>query len=210
MITKMTGTIVAVREDEIRLAIGPFEYQILVPESVRRQVQSMNGQEVSLHISEYYEGNQSGTRLVPRKIGFFTEAELEFFDLFCTVDKIGAKKAMKALARPVNEIADAISRQDTKWLSTLPGIGASTAEAIATTLKRKIAPFLLISTTSAVTPAGGKLLGGTNPKVIDETYQALMALGLSPHDARQKLDLVLTSGREIASVEEGLKLIFSS
>ena len=80
---------------------------------------------------------------MPRKIGFLTEHELDFFDLFCTVDKIGAKKALKAMARGVRDIADAVNRGDTRWLTTLPGIGATTAEQIVTTLKRKITPFLV-------------------------------------------------------------------
>src|SRR5207237_5752124 len=89
-----------------------------------------------------------GNRFVPRRIGFLSEVELDFFDLFCTVEKIGAKKALKAMARPVKEIADAIARQDARWLSTLPGIGATTADQIVTTLKRKITPF-----TAAPAPA---------------------------------------------------------
>ncbi len=34
------------------------------------------------------------------------------------------RKALKAFVRPVKEIADAIQRQDAKWLTTLPGVGA--------------------------------------------------------------------------------------
>ena len=126
MMTKMTGTLVRVLLDEVRVAVGPFEYAVMVSEAVRRQLQLRSGQEVTLHLMEYYEGNQAGTRLTPRKIGFQTELELEFFELFCTVDKIGVKKALKAMSRSVRDIADAISRQDAKWLSTLPGIGAAT------------------------------------------------------------------------------------
>ena len=132
MITKMTGLLTRVLDDEVRLQIGAIEYQLLVPEAVRRQIQLRIGQEVTFHVTEYLEGNSGGSRFVPRRIGFNTEAELEFFELFCTVEKIGAKKALKAMARPVKEIADAISRQDVRWLSTLPGIGATTAEQIVT------------------------------------------------------------------------------
>ena len=52
-----------------------------------------------------------------------SEAELDFFELFCTVDKVGVRKALKAMVRPIKEIADAIQRQDAKWLTTLPGVG---------------------------------------------------------------------------------------
>ena len=60
---------------------------------------------------------------IPRLLGFPGETEQEFFDLFCTVDKVGIRTAIKALARPIRDIADAIARQDAKWLTCLPGIG---------------------------------------------------------------------------------------
>ena len=206
MITKLTGHLVRVLDEEVRLAVGPVEYQVLVPEMVRRQLQLKSGQELVLHIIEYLEGNQAASRFTPRKVGFLTEAELEFFDLFCTVEKIGVKKALKALARPVAEIADAISRQDAKWLATLPGIGAATAEQIVTTLKRKVTKFAF--------PAGGHRDADGKPdaakgQLIDEIYQALLALGHNPMEARTRLDGLLTSGKPFATVEEGVKLVYS-
>ncbi len=80
---------------KVRLQIGAFEYQVMVPEAVRRQIQLRVGQEVTFHITEYFEGNSAGSRFVPRRIGFNTEMELEFFELFCTVEKIGVKKALE-------------------------------------------------------------------------------------------------------------------
>src|SRR5262249_35444021 len=123
MITKITGVINRVLDDEIRLQVGPLEYQVLIPDFVRRQIQTRLGDEITLHTNEYLDGNPMQGRVVPRLIGFMTEAELEFFELFCTVDKVGVRKAIKALVRPVRDIADAIQRQDSKWLTTLPGIG---------------------------------------------------------------------------------------
>src|SRR6476619_6858285 len=128
MITKITGTINRVLDDEVRLQVGAFEYAVLVPEYVRRVIQMRSGQDVTFHTCHYFDGNPMQGRVVPRLIGFLAEAELEFFELFCTVDKVGTKKALKALVRPVKEIADAISRQDCKWLTSLPGVGTATAE----------------------------------------------------------------------------------
>ena len=159
MITKITGLLNRVLDEEVRLQVGPLEYQVLVPEFVRRQVQSRIGQEVTLHTSEYLDGNPMQGRVVPRLIGFPSEAELEFFELFCTVDKVGTRKAIKALVRPIKEIADAIQRQDAKWLTTLPGVGAATAEQIIATLRRKVTKFALMPraapTATAETPAAG-------------------------------------------------------
>src|SRR5207253_10069281 len=145
MITKMTGKLNRVLDEEVRLQVGALEYQVLVPEFVRRNIQLRVGQDITLHTSEYLEGNPMQGRVVPRLIGFLSEAELEFFELFCTVDKVGVRKAIKALMRPVKEIADAIQRQDAKWLTTLPGVGPATAEQIVATLRRKVTKFALMA-----------------------------------------------------------------
>lgn len=224
MITKMTGVLTRVLDDEARLQIGPIEYQLLVSEAVRRQIQMRIGQEVVFHVTEYLEGNSGGNRFIPRRIGFNSDAELEFFDLFCTVEKIGVKKALKAMARPVKEIADAISRQDTRWLSTLPGIGATTAEQIVTTLKRKVMKFAAMNAEEPVTEpaespkANGKrkaagespqMPTGPNGKLIDDVYQALMSLGHNPLEARNKLDDLLTSGKAFSNLQDALTLIYA-
>ena len=234
MITKMTGILTRVLDDEARLQVGAFEYQVLVSEAVRRQIQMRIGHEVTFHVTEYLESNAGGNRFVPRRIGFNTEAELEFFDLFCTVEKIGAKKALKAMARPVKEIADAISRQDSRWLSTLPGIGATTAEQIVTTLKRKVTRFALMNAPAdASTPAEEKPKANgkasrerpksetpvadaprspdnmPDGKLIDDVYQALMSLGHNPLEARGKLDDLLTSGKTFRNLQDALTLIYS-
>src|ERR687883_782209 len=146
MITSITGALTRVLDEEVRLQVGALEYQVLVPEFVRRQIQGRIGQEVTLHTSEYLDGNPMQGRVVPRLLGFLSEGELEFFELFCTVDKVGTRKAIKALVRPVREIADAIQRQDAKWLTTLPGVGAATAEQIVATLRRKVTKFALMAT----------------------------------------------------------------
>lgn len=228
MMTKLTGLLVRVLDDEARVEVGPYEYQVLVPEAVRRLIQMRTGAEITFHITEYLEGNSGGNRFVPRRIGFLTEVELDFFDLFCTVEKIGAKKALKAMARPVKEIADAIARQDARWLSTLPGIGATTAEQIVTTLKRKITPFVMAATAADPPPPDAvaeapKASGRRKPavaatpepvafdgQVVDETYQALMGLGYNPAEARTRLDQLLQSGERFTTVQDALARIFAN
>jgi holliday junction DNA helicase RuvA len=242
MITKMTGVLTRCKhdEDDVRLAVGPFEYQIMVPESVRRQIQLRTGHEITFHITEYLEGNSSGNRFVPRRVGFLHEHELDFFELFCTVEKIGVKKALKAMAFSVKTIADAISRQDTKWLSALPGIGPTTAEQIVTTLKRKVTPFIMLNappTPPATEPAApdavveekpsakkGKsakkpepettapesLVTPADGRLIEDVYEALMGLGLNPLEARAKLDALLTCGKPFRSMQEAITIIYST
>jgi Holliday junction DNA helicase RuvA len=214
MITRITGQLVRVLDEELRLLAGPFEYQILVPEFIRRQVQTKIGQELSFHTLHYFDGNPMQGHVVPRLVGFMSETELEFFELFCTVEKIGTKKALKALVRPVKEVADAIQRQDSKWLTTLPGIGGPTAEKIVTTLKRKVTKFALAPTRTKTTETGEVIVEPTptsalEASVLDEAYQALIALGNNPIDARTQLDKVIASGKEYKNVEDVLRLVYN-
>ena len=207
MITKIAGVVNRVLDEELRLQVGPWEYQVLVPEFVRRNVQSHLGQEVALFTTEYLEGNPMQGKMVPRLIGFVSEAELEFFELFCTVDKVGVRKAMKALVRPIREIADAIQRQDPKWLTSLPGIGPATAEQIVATLRRKVTKFALMTPAPADgTPAPER--SALEGNLIEDAYQALLSVGHSPLEARDRLDRVLVGGKKFGGVEEILVAIY--
>jgi Holliday junction DNA helicase RuvA len=209
MITKITGILNRVLEEEIRLQVGALEYQVLVPEFVRRQVQAKVGQELTLHTSEYLDGNPMQGRVVPRFIGFLQEAELEFFELFCTVDKVGVRKALKALVRPIRDIADAIQRQDAKWLTSLPGIGPATGEQMVTTLKRKVTRFTVPATpgqNGESEPAAAATVDGA---VLEDAYRALLSLGHSPFEARERLDKALTLGTPFKTAEEILEVIYN-
>jgi len=206
MITQITGNLNRVLDEEVRLQVGALEYQVLVAEFVRRALQDRIGQEVTLLTTHYLEGNPMQGRVVPRLLGFPGEMEKEFFDLFCTVDKVGIRTAMKALSRPVREIADAISRQDPKWLTTLPGIGAATAEKIVTALKRKVTKFALGGPVSGEgKPAP---VSGIDPQLIEDGYRALLTVGHGPMEARALLDKALAGGKKFASVEELLLTVY--
>lgn len=202
MITGLVGKLVRVLEDEIRLEVGSIEYQVLVPELVRRAVQSRLGETIELRTMEYLEGNPQRGRLVPRLVGFLSEAELEFFELFCTVDGIGVRTALKALVRSVRDIADLIQRQDTKGLSTLPGISGSTAERVVAKLRKKVTKFALM--------VGGDLPEAeeATASVAEDALQALLSVGHGEQEARARLDRALAGGRKYKSPEELLLAIY--
>ena len=144
LITKITGQLVALHDDVLTLQLGAFEYEVLIPEFARRRLQHELGQEISLHTIDYLEGNPMQGRLTPRLIGFLSEVEREFFELFCSVDGVGVKKALRAMIRPVKEVATAIEEQDAKALSALPGIGPAMSERIVAKLRRKVPKFALM------------------------------------------------------------------
>ena len=144
MRTRITGCLVRLDETEAAIEVGAFEYAVYVPEFVRRQLQGQVGEEISLRTIEYFEGNPQKGRMTPRLIGFASDAEREFFELVCSVDGVGVKKTLKAMVRPVRDVAEAIVERDAERLTLLPGIGPAVADRIIAKLHRKMTRFALM------------------------------------------------------------------
>ncbi|MDZ4818486.1 MAG: Holliday junction branch migration protein RuvA [Planctomycetota bacterium] len=203
MITKITGKLVKVGSDALTLSIGHFEYEVLIPEFVRRRLQTELGIEISLHTIDYFEGNPMQGRMTPRLIGFMSEVEQEFFELICSVDGVGVRKALRAMVRPVREVATAIEEQDAKSLSGLPGIGPAMAERMIAKLRRKMPKFALLVARDE------PLAGDVETDVVRETFDALRTLGHSESDARRLIDRVLEGKkRKFKDVSELIAAIY--
>ena len=56
MIKRLAGTIERVDVHSVDLAVGPLVHEVLVPELVRRALQTKLGQPITLHTLEYLEG----------------------------------------------------------------------------------------------------------------------------------------------------------
>lgn len=204
MISRISGRLVRLGETQAFLEAGPFEYEVLVPDFVRRQLQSYIDQTVSLQTIQYIDGNpQKGGRMTPRLVGFLHEAERQFFEMICQVDGVGVRKALQAMVRPVRDVATAIEEQDVKFLSTLPGIGPSVAERIIAKLRRKMARFALMIAEEL--PEEKR----EDRDVLNEGYEALVALGHTPGDAREKIEQAVKSRGKFKGVEDLLQQIYS-
>ncbi len=202
MITRITGRLVHLDAAAVTLAAGPFEYELFIPEFVRRQLQGMIGQEVSLRTIEYLEGNPAQGKLTPRMIGFMSDAEREFFDAICSVDGVGVKKALRSMVRPVREVAVAIEEQDLKQLSTLPGIGAALAERIVAKLRRKMTKFALLVERDLPPEAAAER------GVMNDAFEALISLGHTAPEARQKIETLAAGGKKFKTVEDVLEELY--
>lgn len=202
MITKIRGTLLSVGDDQATLEIDAFQYQVLIPEFARRQLQPQIGSQVDLFTIHYLDGNLTQGRVTPRLVGFISEVEREFFDLFCSVDGVGAKKALRAMVRPVREVALLIESQDAKGISTLPGIGPATADRIIAKLRRKMPKFVLM------VQQDGEMAAEVQPDVVEDTFQVLCSLGHSEHDARKLLDAALATRKKFKDVETLLQSVY--
>jgi len=202
LITRLTGTLVTLSDDQATIAVDAFEYQIAIPEFTRRRLQGQIGQPVSLHTIHYVEGNPAQGRLYPRLVGFLTEVEREFFELFCSVDGVGVKKALRAMVRPVQDVAGLIEEQDAKGLSALPGVGPAIAERIIAKLRRKMPKFALLVAREE------RYEAEVERDVVEETYQVLCSLGHNEGDARRLLDAALAAKTKFKDVESLLQAVY--
>lgn len=203
MICRIEGTLVSIDGEQAILAVGALHYLVMVPDFVSRRMQRLIGQPVPLHTIQYLEGNPAQGRLTPKLVGFQNEAERDFFEQFCSVDGVGAKKALRAMIRPVQDIADMIAKKDAKLLSSLPGIGPATADRIVAKLSRKMSRFALM-----VAPAVDD--SDIDRDIIDDTFQALTVLGHSESDARRLIDEAVGSKKKVKDVEGLLQTIYEN
>jgi Holliday junction DNA helicase RuvA len=199
----VTGRLLEVYEESVIIEVGAFQFEVLVPDFVRRNLQSMSGEDVGLHTVFYMDGNPQG-KMTPRMVGFLNKTELEFFELFCSVDGVGVKKALRAMVRPVREIAQVIEDQDVKGLTVLPGVGPAMSERIIARLRRKMAKFALLVTRD--TAAAAEI----EPDIVEQTHAILRNLGHTESDARHLVERAIATGEKFKDVESLINAVYHS
>ncbi len=176
-------------------------YEVLIPASDEPVLQAAVGQEVTFHTVFYLQGDASGGSIEPRLIGFLRLADKRFFEKFITVKGIGPRKALRALALPAGEIAQAIEMKDAKFLTQLPEVGKRTAEQIIAELSGKVKDFA----TPFEPGRAGAGIGGTpihrRNNIEEDAIATLMALGDRRNDAEQLLDRVKAASPEVKTTD---------
>ncbi len=206
MLTKVRGRLISLGEEAATLALDSVELEVLVPEYARRALQPRLGETVALDTVFYLEGGAVSTRLQPRLVGFLSPVDREFFEIFCSVDGVGPRKALRAMVRPVRDLARMIQDQDVGQLSTIPGIGEATAERIVAKLRRKVAKFALIIAAEA--PAAGGETAAVESGVVADAYSALLSVGHTELQAREAIEKVLAGSKGFKSATDLIEAIY--
>lgn len=192
MIARISGRLEEITDASVLVDPGTgLWYEVLIPSCDISRLSRYVGQDVILHTIHYVEGDPSRGGQTPRLIGFCSEDDRHFFRLFTTVKGIGVRKALRALARPVAEIAAAIQNKDTKMLIALPEIGRRTAETVIAELHGKVERF------AGAAP-------GPQPEMSDAAAEALavlVQLGERRPDAAALIERVLAVTPELDSPE---------
>jgi Holliday junction DNA helicase RuvA len=205
MIATLAGRLRRKLEDRVIVECGGLGYEVFLPPIALRQIEHVSagpgekGSELELVV--YYHATRDQPR--PVLIGFTSELDKEFFEKLITVKDIGPMVAARALALPVAELADAIARQDEKFLRGLPGIGPQKAKNIVAQLQSKVAKFALARAGAAAEPVD------VAPRALDadglrELVWEIMVkqLGHRPSEASQLITDALRRRPGIMSPEE--------
>ncbi len=185
MIGRLTGLLAEKNPPQLLLDVNGVGYEVDVPMSSFYNLPGL-GEKVTLL-----------THFVVREdaqvlFGFLTHEERHTFRQLVKISGVGPRTALSILSGlSVDELAQAVSRQESGRLVKVPGIGKKTAERLLLELKGKLGDAL-------APPAAG----GVQDDSQGDILQALLALGYSDREAAASLKALPAD----VGVSEGIKL----
>ncbi len=165
MIERIRGTVESIDDGGLVLGTGSLSVRLLASRNLTSRLVPGRVEDLPVQLVVQMEGS----RVLPMCIAFDDEVEREVFEALVSVSGVGARAAVKALARPASEIASAVVAGDERFLSTLPGIGRARARQIIAALQEKLS-----RTHSPSAPPGD---------AASEARLVLAQLGINPSEA---------------------------
>jgi Holliday junction DNA helicase RuvA len=179
-------------DDRVTLIVNGIGYDILVPAYAMSRIKGrIEGDEMEFYISF----NQTERQPKPVLVGFESPLDKEFFELFISVEDIGPTAAIRALTKPIREIARSIERKDTRALKELKGIGERKAEKIIASLKGKVAKYALMQEVEVAAEVTEDFKKEVENVLVNQLGHKLM-------EARVMIEEAMKRNPRIASSEE--------
>ena len=202
MISAIQGKLVKKKDSSFFIDVGGLVYEVLVPVTVFNETQDIEiGSEIVLNTFHYYASDSS--KSFPILIGFINEIEKEFFEKFISVSGVGPKAAVRAINKPISEIASAIDQGNISFLKSLPGIGEQRAKEIIAKLQDKVGKFGLIQDSSAPRKPINE-----SSDMESEALQVLEQLQYKKHHAQEMIKKALLRCSNISTSEELLNEVY--
>ena len=198
MISTVTGTIRSLSLDKLVIEVGGVGLSVLInpPTSAGLTLGSQSTLYTSLVVRE-----DSLTLF-----GFLTEEVRNLFELVQTVSGVGPKVALSIMgALTPEDLARAISQEDTSAIERVPGIGKKGAQRMILELKGKLSDL-----------SSGSTYKGHQPAWREQLLSALVSLGFSPKESDSVISYVVNDlhgdDKDPAAMElsELLKLALAS
>ena len=192
MIARIDGKLIEKRTQSVVLENNGLAYEVFVPVVTLTRLDERLTCDGRISFITYHYHQLEPSRAIPVLIGFLSEVEKDFFEVFITVSGIGPKAALRALNAPISMIARAIDEEDAAFLRSLPGIGPQRAKEIIAKLQGKVGRFGLVQDGQAQT------LRPDEPKdLIEEAVTVLMQLQYKKHEAK---DMVTDAVTDVKTV----------
>jgi Holliday junction DNA helicase RuvA len=201
MISTIKGRLAKKRQTSLLIETGGVGYEVYIPLTVAAELRDKKeGDEISLVTFHYYASDPS--RSIPVLIGFVNEIEKEFFESFITVSGIGPKAAIKAINKPISDIARAIDTADITFLKSLPGIGEQRAKEIVAKLQNKVGKFGLIQDNFVTEEVHSR------QDIEEEAVQVLVQLQYKRQEAKEMVRKALERDANISTSEDLLNEVY--
>lgn len=202
MISRILGKIIEKGTNYLIVDIGGICYEVLIPPTVMQRLEGNIDGDGRVNLVTFHYFQVEPAKSIPVLIGFLNEIEKDFFEIFITVSGIGPRAALKALNKPISQIARAIDEADITFLKSLPGIGEQRAKEIIAKLQNKVGKFGLIQDSKI------REQEIQTKDIIDETLAVLLQLGYKKSEALSMIKKALEVSSNIQTTEELLNVVY--
>ena len=203
MISGILGKLVHKGSNYLILDVSGLSYQVFIPTTVMQRIDEAIGADGKIALKTFHYLQVDSNKSIPVLVGFLNDIEKDFFEIFITVSGIGPRAALKALNKPISEIARAIDEADLVYLKSLPGIGEQRAREIIAKLQNKIGKFGLIQDS-----LGQKEDLVKSKDIAEEALAVLVQLEYKRHEALSMIKKALDLSPKIQTTEELLNLVY--
>ncbi|MDD2680454.1 MAG: OB-fold domain-containing protein [Candidatus Omnitrophica bacterium] len=202
MISRIAGKIIEKGNNYLVVDTNGLAYQVFVPTTVMQRIDASLAPDGKICLQTFHYLQSDPAKSIPVLIGFLNDIEKDFFEIFITVSGIGPRAALKALNKPISEIARAIDEGDLVFLKSLPGIGEQRAKEIIAKLQNKIGRFGLIQDRKS------KDTSVKAKDIAEEALAVLLQLEYKRAEALQMIKKSLEASADINTTEELLNLVY--
>ncbi|MFZ5800842.1 MAG: Holliday junction branch migration protein RuvA [Candidatus Omnitrophota bacterium] len=201
MISRISGKIIARSENCLTVEVQGLCYEVFCPPTVLERIPQAAATDNVVNLITYHYHQVEPSRSTPVLIGFINEVEKDFFERFITVSGIGPRAAVRALNKPISEIARAIDDGDLGFLTSLPGIGPQRAREIVAKLQGKVGKFGLLQ---------DKVLKKETvaQDIMEEALEVLSRLQYKKYEASEMIKKALERSPGIRTCEELLNEVY--
>jgi Holliday junction DNA helicase RuvA len=177
VIAQLKGELARTEADYVVIDVNGVGYKVHLPLSIMAQLPPVgNPTQLLIHTAV----KEDSITLY----GFIEDSEQKLFELLLTVNGVGPKSALNILSViPVEQIVGAVSSDDHRLLSRVPGVGTKTAQRIVLDLKEKVQGWEIASRGVGLVEPG--------QRAAQDAVEGLIGLGYKRDDARAAIEEAL-------------------